>query len=95
MNPRCVSKCTADNSIVSYTRRDKKFYQNVNVPYCAYCGENCVDCREDKVDGHLWCAKCASGFLAYGTECVVESVGCPYPAVQRDRMCIDEDTEDR
>jgi len=90
---RCVQSCIAENSILSYNRNPENYDYTfeVRLPYCAYCGTGCVDCREDEIDGHLWCAKCSAGKLAYGKECVDT---CPAPSVQRDRMCIDEATED-
>jgi len=75
---RCVTKCDAPNSLLSYNRENEGYLFDVRVPFCAYCGDDCVDCREDPVDGHLWCAKCATGFFAYGKDCVD---GCPAPAV--------------
>ncbi len=80
---RCVAKCDAPNSILSYNRDNADFGFSVRVPYCAYCGDGCVDCREDEVDGHLWCAKCGldsngDQTFAYKDTCVTE---CPAPSV--------------
>ena len=54
---RCVSECSEPNSILS--ERDDLF--TTNFPLCRYCGEDCLDCKEDDVNTNLYCTRCDNG----------------------------------
>ncbi len=62
---RCVSACEEPNSFVSY-REDI----GLNSPQCRYCGEGCLDCKEDDDNTNLYCTRCEGTLIPSGSGCV-------------------------
>ncbi len=77
---KCVSKCTAANSVVSNTAAP-----GLNAPRCRYCGTGCEDCREDLASKGLQCWKCADGKWPYLDGC---EDACDPPRIQLGNICI-------
>lgn len=78
---RCVSECSAQNSVVSYLQNS-----GFSIPRCRYCTDpTCTDCREDPISGDLLCWKCPEGKLTYLDECVDT---CPAGSIQDRNRCI-------